>query len=89
MTIKLLTKHNLEFLTLKGACTVTSESTLFKMPHCWESHVKAQNMKLVKFLQRLHILYISWACDCVSQQYRTLTGILSTNILSELLSVHS
>ena len=39
MTAKLLTEHNLEFLTLKGGCTVSSESTLVKMPHCWKSHV--------------------------------------------------
>ena len=42
MTVKLLTEHNLEFLSLKGGCTGLSESTLVKMPHCWKSHVKAQ-----------------------------------------------
>ena len=30
MNIKLLTKHNLEFLSLKGGCTCLSESTLVK-----------------------------------------------------------
>ena len=30
MTVKVLTKHYLEFLSLKGSC----------MPHCWKSHVK-------------------------------------------------
>ena len=39
MTIKLLTEHNLEFLSLRGDCTVSYESTLVKMPHCWKSHV--------------------------------------------------
>ena len=42
MTVKLLTEHHLEFLSLKGGCTGSSESTLFKMPHCWKSHVTAQ-----------------------------------------------
>ena len=41
MTVKLLTEHNLEFLSLKGGCTGLSESTLVKMPHCWKSHVVA------------------------------------------------
>ena len=42
MSVKLLTEHNLEFLSLKGGCTGSPESTLVKMPHCWKSHVAAQ-----------------------------------------------
>ena len=42
MTVKLLTEHHLEFLRLKGGCTGWSESTIFKMPHCWKSHVAGQ-----------------------------------------------
>ena len=42
MSVKLLTEHHLEFQTLKGGCTDSSESTLVKMPHCWKSHVAAQ-----------------------------------------------
>ena len=41
MTVKLLTEHHLEFLSLKGGCTGSSESTLVKMPHCWKSHVRS------------------------------------------------
>ena len=41
MTVKLLIEHNLEFLSLKGGCTGSSESTLVKIPHCWKSHVMA------------------------------------------------
>ena len=41
-TLRLLTEHHLEFLSLKGGCTGSSESTLVKMPHCWKSHVAAQ-----------------------------------------------
>ena len=37
--LKLLTKHHLEYLSLKGGCTYSSESTLVKIPHCWKSHV--------------------------------------------------
>ena len=42
MSVKLLTEYHLEFLSLKGGCTCSSESTLVKMPHCWKSHVMAQ-----------------------------------------------
>ena len=41
MTVKLLTEHHLEFLSLKGGCTDLSEYTLVKIPHCWKSHVTA------------------------------------------------
>ena len=49
--IKLLTEHYLEFLSLTGGCTGSSESTLVKMPHCWKSHVTAQ------------VLYVSFTED--------------------------
>ena len=41
MIVKLLTEHHLEFLSLIGGRTGSSESTLVKMPHCWKSHVMA------------------------------------------------
>ena len=42
MTVKLLTAHHLEFQSLKGGCTGSSESTLVKIPHCWKYHAAAQ-----------------------------------------------
>ena len=36
MSVMLLTEHNLEFLSLKGGCTVSSESALVKMPQLLE-----------------------------------------------------
>ena len=42
MSAKLLSEHHLEFLSLKGGCKGSSESTLVKKPHCWISHVAAQ-----------------------------------------------
>ena len=42
MTVRLLTEHHLEFLSLKGGFTGLSESIHVKMPHCWKSHVAAQ-----------------------------------------------
>ena len=41
MSVNLLPELRLEFLRLKGGCTGSTESTLFKMPHCWKSHVAA------------------------------------------------
>ena len=41
MIVKLLTEHHLEFLSLKGGCRGSSESTLVKMSHCWKSRVTA------------------------------------------------
>ena len=38
MIVKLLTVNHLEFLSLKGGCSGSSESTHVKMPHCWKSH---------------------------------------------------
>ena len=38
MIVKLLTEHHLEFLSLKGGCRGSSESTHAKMPHCRKSH---------------------------------------------------
>ena len=42
MIVKLLTEHHLEFVSLKGGCRGSSESTHVKMPHCWKSHATAQ-----------------------------------------------
>ena len=42
MIVKLLTEHYLEFLSLTGDCTGSSETTLVKIPRCWKSHVAAQ-----------------------------------------------
>ena len=55
--VKLLTEHHLKFLSLKGGCTGSSESTHVKMPHCWKSHALA------------HFLLLS--CYCVVPQIAT------------------
>ena len=36
MTVKLLDEKHLEFLSLKGGCTGSYESTFVKMPQCWK-----------------------------------------------------
>ena len=42
MVVKLLIEHHLEFLSLKGGCRGSSESTHVNMPHCSKSHALAQ-----------------------------------------------
>ena len=54
MIVKLLTERHLEFLSLKGGCTGSSESTLVKMSNCWKSHALAH---IVVFL-------LSYWCIC-------------------------
>ena len=41
MIVKLLTEHHLEFLSFKGGCRGSSESTLVDMPHCWKAYTTA------------------------------------------------
>ena len=41
MKVKLFSEHHVEFLSLKGGCTSSSESTILNMLHCWKSHVTA------------------------------------------------
>ena len=53
----------MEFLSLKGGCTGSSESTLVKIPHCWKSHVTAQLYFFVNSNITLHnINFISILC---------------------------
>ena len=67
MIVKLLTEHHLEFLSLKGGCRGSSESTHVKMPHCWKSHALAhicitfQNIHYIEF-DVLHLSYVNSSC---------------------------
>ena len=68
MVVKLLTEHHLEFLSLKGGCSGSSESTHVKMPHCWKSHALAQYycVSLLKcpMVSSVILLFsISWSYD--------------------------
>ena len=76
MIVKLLTKHHLEFLSLKGGCTGSSESTLVKMSNCWKSHALAQNFVKLRSAEaqwesvrhaftRLYSFFCSWAINFI------------------------
>ena len=58
MTVKLLTEHHLEFLSLKGGCRGSPESTLVKMPHCWKSRVAAHKLLTLEQLTSCIELHI-------------------------------
>ena len=64
MSVKLLTEHHLEFLSLNGGCTGSSVATLVKMPHCRKLHVAAQiifNMHTLIYRSKSsHKLWKSW-----------------------------
>ena len=65
MNVKLLIEHHLKFLSLKEGCTGSSESTLVKMPHCWNSHVTDQIL-VVFFYEIL----------CPNHRVETIDGLL-------------
>ena len=46
MSVKLLTEHHLEFLSVKGGYRGSSESTLVKMSNCWKSHAAAHFIRM-------------------------------------------
>ena len=50
MSVKLLTEHRLEFVSLKGGCTGSSESTLVKMQIC----VTAQCFEPMRTIRWVH-----------------------------------
>ena len=54
MRVKLLTEHKLEFLSLKGGCTGSSESTLVKMEKIVGKHMSWLNYVFIisKYISR-------------------------------------
>ena len=58
LSVKLLTDCHLEFLSLKGGCTGSSESTLVKMSHCWKSHFAAQMFLIKPYIR--NVLPLFW-----------------------------
>ena len=68
MTIKLLIKQHLEFLSLKGGCRGSSESVPVKIPQCWKSRRGSIMLKLVgKKVKKLFT--ISYALKFVTHTF--------------------
>ena len=59
MIVKLLTEHHLKFLSLKGGCRASSESTLVKMSNCWKSHAAAHFVCVDALCLRQHFSVMS------------------------------
>ena len=51
MIIKLLNEHNFKFVSLRGGCRGSYESTFVKMPHCWKPYVTAHFTIIVRMPQ--------------------------------------
>ena len=77
MHVKLLTEQHLEFLSLKGGCTGSSESTLVKIPHCWKSSVLAQNFM---FSWRKLAIWIPCLMGTVMAQKRRDPDLITHNV---------
>ena len=78
MIVKLLTEHHLEFLSLKGGCTGSSESTHVRMPHCWKSHVTVHFLFCVL---QVDLRYASIQEEDISM-YVVITGFVISNVSS-------
>ena len=50
MIVKLLNEHHLEFLSLKGGCRDSPQSTLVKMSNCWKSPAVAHMLVQSPFM---------------------------------------
>ena len=78
MSVKLQTKHLLEFLSLTGCFTGSYESTLVKMSNCWKSHAAALIISVTANINEMALLstssytqYIDWPCGSrVEKQVR-------------------
>ena len=58
MIVKLLTKHHLELLSLKGGCRGSSQSSHVKMSNCWKSHAAAHLINSMKQERSCKTLYV-------------------------------
>ena len=67
MSVKLLTEHHLEFLSVKGGGTGSSESTLVKMPLCWSNCMRKRledlltwkSAEVLKLTLFIHLVLVS------------------------------
>ena len=85
MTVKLLTEHRLECLSIKESGTGSSEPTIVKMPHCWKSCVLAHilnnfEIKSIPFLlsaiSPAAVFYLAAAQVYITLRTRTYSTVL-------------
>ena len=70
---------HLEFLSLKGGCTGSSESIHVKMPHCWKSHVAAHF--IINYVKYAHFILSLFLSFFLLDIYLTLKQLTWTNEL--------
>ena len=80
MSIKLLTEQHLEFLSLKGGCTGSSESTLVKIPYRGKSHVTAQ---IFEVLRSINFAYLD-LCGHIQTKQMILYWVTGPKILDTI-----
>ena len=68
----------MEFLSFKGGCTGSPESTLVKIPHCWKSHV------MVHIIQ---VLTVRRLTALVNQTVTTEVSVTTTMIPQDVRTV--
>ena len=56
MIVELLTEHNLGFVSLKGGCRGSFESTLVEMSNCWKSHALALYISVIRITHTYAVL---------------------------------
>ena len=56
MIVELLTEHNLGFVSLKGGCRGSSESTLVEMSNCWKSLALALYISVIRITHTYAVL---------------------------------
>ena len=84
LSVKLLTEHLLEVLSLKGGCTGSSESTLVKMSNCWKLHAMAQISSII-FIENL-VNNIKFVVYCSQDWYFNVTSVCWVIFMLLLLS---
>ena len=89
-----MTKHHVEFLSLKGGCTSPYESTPVKMPHWWKSHVVPHIWAwscidiLHRGLKSTCTIYI-WVAICDFQQGGKVTSVDSDEPVQPALNLRN
>ena len=87
MIVKLLTEHHLEFLSLKGGCRGSYESTLVKMSNCLKSHRLAHilssgfNIQSHSLLLSVFLRYARFCERALLFQWRQFTKSVIKNVI--------
>ena len=82
MIVKLLTERHLEFLSLKGGCRGSSESTLVKISNCWKSRALAQLKEYCLCTQVIDVCVVHAFCINNNELKRTANTLIYLTTIS-------